>query len=70
MDEADSLCERVGVLHNGRLEQVGTPAELKALVGPDASMDDVFAHITGAEIESQGSYRDVRQKRLSLRAHS
>jgi ABC-2 type transport system ATP-binding protein len=69
MEEADELCHRVGMLHNGRLEQVGTPAELKARVGEGATLNDVFAHITGAELHP-GEYRDVRQTRRSLRSRS
>lgn len=33
MDEAERLCDRVGVLHGGRLSTCGTPAELVASVG-------------------------------------
>lgn len=33
MDEAEQLCDRVGVLHDGRLRACGTPAELIASVG-------------------------------------
>jgi ABC-2 type transport system ATP-binding protein len=69
MEEADELCGRIGVLHNGRLEKVGTPAELKAGAGPDASLDDVFTQITGAELHP-GEYRNVRQTRRSLRSLS
>ena len=70
MDEIDALSERVGVLHRGRLEQVGTPAELKAKVGPGATMDDVFAHITGAALETGGNLRDVRETRRSSKSHA
>ena len=70
MEEADELCERIGVLHEGRLEEIGRPDELKAKVGPNATLDDVFARITGAEIDSGGSYQDVRQSRRSFRARS
>ena len=70
MDEADQLCDRVAVLHAGRLEKTGTPEELKAGVGPDATLDDVFVAMTGTEIESGGSYRDVRESRNSARSHS
>jgi ABC-2 type transport system ATP-binding protein len=70
MDEADELCDRIGVLHDGRLEKVATPAELKGSVGPDATLDDVFARITGAEIEAGGTYRTVREARRSASDHS
>jgi len=70
MDEADELCQRIGILHAGRLEEVGTPAELKARLGPDATLDDVFVHITGAEIQAGGHYTDVRQTRRSIQSHS
>ena len=72
MEEADTLCERIGVLHNGRLEEIGKPAELKAQIGPNATLDDVFAHVTGAEIDidSGGTYRDVRQSRRATQSHT
>ena len=69
MDEADALCDRIGVLHAGILEAVGTPSELKARVGPQATLDDVFAAITGGEISGEGGYRDVRAERRAERAH-
>jgi ABC-2 type transport system ATP-binding protein len=69
MDEADVLCDRIGVLHAGVLETVGTPAELKARVGPEATLDDVFIAITGGQIADAGSYRSVRAERRAERAH-
>ena len=69
MDEADLLCDRIGVLHNGAIEEIGTPAELKARIGPAATLDDVFAAITGGEIGGEGSYRNIRQGRTAERAH-
>jgi ABC-2 type transport system ATP-binding protein len=70
MEEAETLCDRLAVMHAGRIEAAGTPAELKASVAPDASLDDVFAKLTGAVIETGGGYRDVRQTRLGAREHS
>ncbi len=69
MDEADALCDRIGVLHEGALEAVGTPAELKARVGPQATLDDVFAAIAGGQIADEGSFRGVREARRAERAH-
>ena len=44
LDEADRLCERIGVIDHGLLIAEGTPAELKARVGGDRleiRLDDV-----------------------------
>jgi ABC-2 type transport system ATP-binding protein len=68
MDEADVLCDRIGVLHAGVLEAAGTPAELKARVGPQATLDDVFAAIAGGQIADEGSFRSVREERRAERA--
>jgi ABC-2 type transport system ATP-binding protein len=69
MDEADVLCDRIGVLHAGVLEAVGTPAELKARVGPQATLDDVFAAIASGQIADEGSFRSVREERRAERSH-
>ncbi|HYA44600.1 MAG TPA: ABC transporter ATP-binding protein, partial [Acidimicrobiales bacterium] len=34
LDEAQRLCDRVGIIHKGRLVAVGTPAALTAALGP------------------------------------
>ncbi len=70
MEEADALCDAIGVLHAGRLEETGTPQQLKDRVGPGATLDDVFAQIVGVEIDSGGSYRDVRETRRSAQTHA
>ncbi len=63
MDEADELCDQLAILHLGKIAAVGNPAELKAAVGPDATLDDVFARYSGVSIEQGGNYRDIRQAR-------
>jgi ABC-2 type transport system ATP-binding protein len=64
MDEADALCTRVAIMHLGKVEAVGTPAELKASIGkPDATLDDVFAYYAGGELDSGGSYRETSRTR-------
>jgi ABC-2 type transport system ATP-binding protein len=63
MDEAEILCDRLGLMHRGRLQAVGTPAALRAELGPDATLDDVFRHHTGDLLADQGSFRDVRVAR-------
>jgi ABC-2 type transport system ATP-binding protein len=63
MDEADHLCETVAFMHRGKLAGLGTPHELKAKTGPDATLDDVFIELTGGASGEAGSYREVRQVR-------
>jgi len=63
MEEVDALCDRVGILHNGRLVECGTPTELKAAIGPRATLHDVFAMVAGKDAEVPGDYRDIRQTR-------
>ena len=68
MEEADELCDRVAVMHLGRIGAIGSPEELKAGVGPGATLDEVFRHVTGANIdESGGGYREVARTRRTAR---
>jgi ABC-2 type transport system ATP-binding protein len=42
----------------------GTPADLKASLGGNGiTLDKVFAHYTGAELETGGSYRETTRTR-------
>lgn len=67
MEEADELADFVAILHRGRLAAVGTPAALKEQVGPEATLDDVFAHVTGGTITEGGTFRDVVRTRRTAR---
>ncbi|HSE75301.1 MAG TPA: ATP-binding cassette domain-containing protein [Dongiaceae bacterium] len=69
MEEADDLCDRIALIHHGRIAAVGTPAELKARVGPDATLDDVFAQLAGGALQSRDDYKSVRRTRASVRKH-
>jgi ABC-2 type transport system ATP-binding protein len=59
MEEADALCDEVGLIARGRLAAQGTPTDLKHAIGPAASLDDVFARY-GDMREEGGSYGDIR----------
>jgi ABC-2 type transport system ATP-binding protein len=66
MEEADVLCERIALMHHGRIRAQGTPMELKSELGSGTTLDDVFRHHVGAAIEDEemtGGGRDVRRTR-------
>ncbi|GAC1502154.1 MAG: ATP-binding cassette domain-containing protein [Ktedonobacteraceae bacterium] len=68
MEEADSLCTRVGIMHRGDIVALGTPAELKATVGAEqVTLNDVFVHYAGDALESGGSYRETSRARSTAR---
>jgi ABC-2 type transport system ATP-binding protein len=68
MDEAESLCRRVAIMHRGKIAAIGTPGELKESIGdPEATLDDVFLHYTGDDFETGGSYRDTFRARRTAR---
>jgi ABC-2 type transport system ATP-binding protein len=49
MEEAERLCDRVGILHEGRIVTMGTPAELGERAGGSRTLEDAFLKFTGAE---------------------
>ena len=77
MEEADTLCDRVALMHHGVLQAVGTPSKLKAQisnVSPRATLEDVFRHFTAGELasesketESSESFREIRSSRKVAR---
>jgi sodium transport system ATP-binding protein len=50
MPEVERLCDRVGIIHGGRLLAEGTVAELRQRAGK-TDLEDVFVALTGAEKE-------------------
>lgn len=68
MEEADSLCQRVAIMHLGKIMAMDTPAELKAGVGgPETTLEDVFMYYTGNTLETGGTYRDTARTRRAAR---
>jgi ABC-2 type transport system ATP-binding protein len=71
MDEINEFCDRVALIDRGRIVAAGNPDELKARVGPDATLDDVFIHFVGArtQAEAEGGYGEVRRARRAASEH-
>ena len=68
MDEADEMCSRLAIMHLGKVAAMGTPAQLKASIGGNSTtLDDVFSHYTGYELELGASYREVSRTRQVAR---
>jgi ABC-2 type transport system ATP-binding protein len=67
MQEADQRCDRVARMNRGRIRALGTPAELRDSIGPDATLDDVFRAYTGDRLDEGGDMRGVRAARRTAR---
>jgi len=71
MDEADQYCDRVALMHHGRVRALGTPDELRrglgerlGTEGPPPTLEDVFRDVAGSGLDdSSGDFRDVRSTR-------
>jgi ABC-2 type transport system ATP-binding protein len=46
MEVAEKLCDRIGIIHHGRLVASGTMPELKARAGSDSSLEKIFLEAT------------------------
>ena len=70
MDEADQYCDRVALMHKGRIRALGTPGELRADLrarradDSTPTLEDVFRDVAGSGLDDQGGdFRNVRSTR-------
>ncbi|MFK7743082.1 MAG: ABC transporter ATP-binding protein [Planctomycetota bacterium] len=49
LEQAERLCDRVAILHQGQLAALGTPEELLAGFAGSGTLEDVFFQITSAD---------------------
>ncbi|MEY9841612.1 ABC transporter ATP-binding protein [Streptacidiphilus sp. EB103A] len=74
MDEAEQYCDRVALMHRGRIRALGTPEQLKADLSGELeapTLEDVFRHHAGQGLHGGSSadssdgedFRDVRRTR-------
>jgi len=66
MDEADALCDRIGIMNRGKPISLGTPAELKETTGT-SNLDEAFIKLTGNVLETNGNVRDIQRDRNTAR---
>lgn len=67
MEEADNLCEQLAIMHRGQVVALGSPESMKAQVGPEADLDDVFVHFAGGSVDDGGGYRESARIRRTAR---
>jgi ABC-2 type transport system ATP-binding protein len=64
MEEADHLCQRVAIMHQGRVVALDSPEALKGSLGIEGTtLDDVFVHYAGGTVDPKGGYREVSRTR-------
>ncbi|HEX2998783.1 MAG TPA: ATP-binding cassette domain-containing protein [Armatimonadota bacterium] len=68
MEEADTLCTRVAIMHRGQIAALDTPHALKASLGKEgATLDDVFIHVAGDTLDVGCGYHDTERTRRTTR---
>nr|WP_246187438.1 ATP-binding cassette domain-containing protein [Moorella glycerini] len=71
MEEAEAACQRVAIMNRGQIAAQGTPAELKKETGnPGATLEDVFTYFTGDQLETGGSFLEMRKTRRRVQRFS
>ncbi|MDP9842499.1 ABC transporter ATP-binding protein [Streptosporangium lutulentum] len=70
MDEAEQYCDRVALMHQGRIRALGTPEQLVAELrarrddGSTPTLEDVFRDVAGSGLDEEGGeFRDVQRTR-------
>jgi len=66
MDEADALCDRIGIMHHGKLIALGSPDELMRRTA-SVNLDEAFIALTGNTLETNGNVRDIQRDRNTAR---
>jgi ABC-2 type transport system ATP-binding protein len=62
MEEAETLCDRIAILHRGGVQADGTLAELRAQFGEDR-LEDIFIRAASGVVETGGDFRAVARER-------
>jgi len=65
LEEAESHCDRIAIMHLGKLDALGTSKELEASLGPGHTLNDVFVHYAGTVLDSGNNFRAVSAERAT-----
>jgi len=66
LEEAESHCDRIAIMHLGKVDALGTCKQLETSLGAGVhTLNDVFVHYAGSAVESGGTFRDVSAERAT-----
>jgi ABC-2 type transport system ATP-binding protein len=65
LEEAEKYCDRMAIMHLGKVAALGTTKELETSLGAGHTLNDVFVHYAGTALDSGGSFRDVSAERAT-----
>ena len=65
LEEAESHCDRIAIMHRGKVAALGTCKELETSLGSGHTLNDVFIHYAGTTLDSGGRFRDVAVERTT-----
>jgi ABC-2 type transport system ATP-binding protein len=63
LEEAESHCDRIAIMHLGTMAALGTCEELEASFGGHHTLNEVFVHYAETALDSGGTFRDVSAER-------
>ncbi|TAL27581.1 MAG: ATP-binding cassette domain-containing protein [Alphaproteobacteria bacterium] len=68
MAEVEELCDRLAILHHGKIVAAGTIAEVKGALSPQGSLDEIFERLAQNDDEKSGkeNYREIGRNRRSI----
>ncbi len=68
LEEAESYCDRIAIMHLGKVAALGTCKELEAsLVGAGHTLNDVFTHFAGSARDSGSTFSAVSAERATAK---
>jgi len=65
LEEAESHCDRIAIMHHGKVAALGTCKELETSLGNNQTLNDVFVHYAGTALDSGTSFRSVSAERTT-----
>ena len=66
LEEAESHCDRIAIMHLGKVAALGTCTELEASLGAGVhTLNEAFIHYAGTALDAGGSFRSISSERAT-----